>query len=219
MSTKEFCARYGVTISQVAEYNEVCNKTIKNWYEDSRKRLETAILGTRAQLNMPVLPPPKIQPESPTKKATKAASKKRIKVVDTDAESVIKFYVKETGKIARCTSGNLKLVRAVLKDYTVEDCFLVIKFMTGRWLGDPKWDEFLCIKTLFKDINFDKYISAARADRDGKIRSETNGNQAHRPSTSEIRRQSARDRIQAMRERGTETAAGAIEGECYTISG
>lgn len=56
-----------------------------------------------------------------------------------------------------------KLIKKVLKEFTVEDCFTVIDTMHEKWGNDPKMRDYLRPQTLFTE-KFESYLNMPRGD-------------------------------------------------------
>jgi len=84
-----------------------------------------------------------------------------------EVREILNFFVHTTGKSLRigktdsllARSDKYKKILPRLRDgATVQECKAVIAIKTKQWKGDKKMDSSLCIPTLFRASNFEKYL-------------------------------------------------------------
>ena len=90
----------------------------------------------------------------------KVKDKEKDKVKDnSEAREIIDFFNSVAKRDFRKTENNLSAISVRLSDtgITSDGVKAMIKRQTALWGGDPKMAEHLCITTLFRKSNFDKY--------------------------------------------------------------
>lgn len=74
------------------------------------------------------------------------------------AKLVLDALNQKSGKAFRYTDSNLRLIKARLKDYTVEDCLKVIGIKCSQWKNNPEMNKYLRPETLFNATKFGGYL-------------------------------------------------------------
>ena len=80
-----------------------------------------------------------------------------------EVTEILKFFISETGKSLKLTkigrSDKYKVIMPKLKGgSTVDECKAVISLKSKQWKNDKQMSKHLCIPTLFRASNFEKYI-------------------------------------------------------------
>lgn len=107
------------------------------------------------------LPAPKTPPEKSGRTPKGRGTAEEIKF----AERIIGYLNEKAGRSFRVNAGdNAKGIIARMKEgFTEADMIRVIEFKTERWGKDPAMYEHLNPVTLFRPLNFEKYLQAAKA--------------------------------------------------------
>jgi len=114
------------------------------------------------------------QPQRKNEKKDKKDKKERIKekeLVDlpfsNEVREILKFFISKTGNQLRISakdsilgrSDKYKKIMPRLKDgATVEECKAIISLKSKQWKNDKAMKAHLCIPTLFRASNFEKYL-------------------------------------------------------------
>ncbi len=72
---------------------------------------------------------------------------------------VLNYLNEKANKSFRTVKANMDLIKARLKEYSVDDLKLVIDIKTAQWLTDGKMNTYLRPSTLFNATNCAQYIS------------------------------------------------------------
>lgn len=83
-----------------------------------------------------------------------------------DVSIIVSHFNSTTGSGYKAkTKETRNLISGRLKDYSIEECKLVIEFMNDRWKNDEKMKQYLTPSTLFAEANFEKYLNKANESK------------------------------------------------------
>ena len=80
--------------------------------------------------------------------------------IEKDVLEVLGYLNERAGKDHRPNEQNKSVIRARLKDYSIDECKIAIDNKTAAWKGSQRMDEFLRPITLFCKSKFDGYRNA-----------------------------------------------------------
>ena len=83
---------------------------------------------------------------------------------NADADAVIRHFNEVMGANSRFIKSNRDRIRRLLGNYSVQDLIDVIDYKHGEWINNPKMRRYLTMNTLFRESNFDGYLTQAHSD-------------------------------------------------------
>jgi uncharacterized phage protein (TIGR02220 family) len=167
--------------SLIKEYKKNSNKNRKNGAKGGRpKKLKASEETQWVSSGKPVATQeePKHNPnyELETKNYELETRNQELNI-NQQADSVIDYLNEKTNQKYRHSETSRKNIRARLKDFTLEDCFLVVDKKRQEW-GGTDMAKFLRPETLFGN-KFESYLNqplSQRQQRDADVDDWVNGN-------------------------------------------
>jgi uncharacterized phage protein (TIGR02220 family) len=151
--------------------NDTANKFSENPQTGERENRKQDI-GKSATIKPKYIKPKYIKPKDnnnnimSSKKLDTAVEneKKKNNELDEIAIKILNYFIEVSGRKFRPVEGNLKFIRARLKEgYTEDDFKKVIDFKVSEWGKNPKMHRYIRCKTLFNSENFDGYLQESNA--------------------------------------------------------
>ena len=85
-------------------------------------------------------------------------------------ESVLSYFNERAEKTFKANKGNTENIRARLKDgYEVADLKKVIDLKVEEWKDNPRMNEWLNPKTLFRPLNFERYLNTMKPEQSKEV--------------------------------------------------